>query len=504
MKTNLSMLVLALFSCGLYSQVGINTATPESTLDVRGKNHLGAVTAQDGVLVPRVNSLTTNGTVNGQLVYLIADAGAFTKGFHFWNGTIWQPLGGSGSGDPTKDAWVDNTANTRVELGTKSDGTARTSGTEFVSQDDGRVGIGTPTPNGSSMLEVNATDKGFLPPRVVLSSSTLQLNSTTPNATGLWVYNTGGTGNLPEGYYYWDGFFWKSVNASSSIAPQILSLACNSAFLNPTSYTAGVPYNGNLRVTYTEGNGGKYGAGAPFTVNGLTFTLRPGTLEYGTGELVFSVTGTPISTTGTMSLPFTSNEIPFLTTGQECTALVGNNSRAEILSVAVMGYPVLTTDTFNGKQSYTLPLSTPDGKYAIRVIFDTTNPATAVRPNVQLINLSGSVVNLYWNYNTEYGGYIGSAGIISNVPINRWGGSIEGNTWTSQSTGALGNAYWGNEGIMDASNSGPEHRRYSWIDSSVSSKTAYTATIMAGAPASGSVRPDQTKVFIKIEEVKAQ
>lgn len=56
--------------------------------------------------------------MNGQLVYLIADAGGFTKGFHFWNGTIWQPLGGSGgSGDPTKDAWVDNITNTRVELG---------------------------------------------------------------------------------------------------------------------------------------------------------------------------------------------------------------------------------------------------------------------------------------------------------------------------------------------------------------------------------------------------
>ncbi|WP_139326107.1 hypothetical protein [Chryseobacterium gambrini] len=94
------LLAFTLVGIGTFSQMGINTPTPETTLDIRGTNHLGAVTAKDGILVPRVNDLTVNGTVNGQLVYLIADAGSFSKGFYYWNGSIWSSMGG----DKTDDA----------------------------------------------------------------------------------------------------------------------------------------------------------------------------------------------------------------------------------------------------------------------------------------------------------------------------------------------------------------------------------------------------------------
>ena len=150
------ILAVALLSSLTYAQVGVNTTSPETTLDVRAKNHLGAVTASDGLLTPRVNALATPGSVNGQLVYLIADAGGFTKGFYYWNGTAWTPFsgGGAGAGDPTKDAWVDNTTQTRVEVGTLSDGvTARSAGTEIVIKDDGKMGIGTTTP--ASTVHVN-------------------------------------------------------------------------------------------------------------------------------------------------------------------------------------------------------------------------------------------------------------------------------------------------------------------------------------------------------------
>jgi hypothetical protein len=68
----------------------------------------------------------------------------------------------------------------------------------------------------------------------------------------------------------------------------------------------------------------------------------------------------------------------------------------------------------------------------------------------------------------------------------------------------MGNAYWGNIGIIDGASGGPEHRRYTWIDSNSSSKTAYTATIMVGAPTSGTAQPTLSKIFIKMEQVKAQ
>lgn len=95
----LSLLTLSTLTL---AQVGINTNSPQTTLDVRATNHNGAVTGSDGVLVPRVNNLTTAGTQNGQLVYLIANSGSFIKGFHYWSGSAWTPLVSSSSDG---DAW---------------------------------------------------------------------------------------------------------------------------------------------------------------------------------------------------------------------------------------------------------------------------------------------------------------------------------------------------------------------------------------------------------------
>ncbi len=58
--------------------------------------------------------------------------------------------------DVTNDAFVNNAASTRVELGTNADGvTTRTAGTQFVVQDNGYVGAGTSSP--STMLDVNGS-----------------------------------------------------------------------------------------------------------------------------------------------------------------------------------------------------------------------------------------------------------------------------------------------------------------------------------------------------------
>ena len=112
-KSILSILLLFIFEFS-FSQVGIATVTPEATLDVRAKNHTttpGTVDPGDGILVPRVNSLSVNGTVNGQLVYLIADSGTFTRGFHYWNGTAWIPVSGIADGDAWAVTGEDVTSN---------------------------------------------------------------------------------------------------------------------------------------------------------------------------------------------------------------------------------------------------------------------------------------------------------------------------------------------------------------------------------------------------------
>ncbi|WP_162072326.1 hypothetical protein [Chryseobacterium fistulae] len=77
----------------------------------------------------------------------------------------------------------------------------------------GQVGINTPTPDPSAILDITSTDKGILCPRISLTSPTMQLGSN-PNATGLLIYNTGPT--LDSGYYFWNGTEWRAFNTSTS------------------------------------------------------------------------------------------------------------------------------------------------------------------------------------------------------------------------------------------------------------------------------------------------
>jgi hypothetical protein len=60
--------------------------------------------------------------------------------------------------------------------------------------------------NANSLLEMESTNKGFLPPRVALNStsSVSPLTGTVP--AGMLVFSTGGT--LVDGYYYWNGSAW--------------------------------------------------------------------------------------------------------------------------------------------------------------------------------------------------------------------------------------------------------------------------------------------------------
>lgn len=95
-------------------------------------------------------------------------------------------------------------------------------------QGKAQTGIGTTTPNASAKLEVYATNKGFLPPRIALLSTSDVATIASP-ASGLIIYNTATAGTSPTnvlpGYYYWDGSKWNgmvnqgSLNAFSGYNP---------------------------------------------------------------------------------------------------------------------------------------------------------------------------------------------------------------------------------------------------------------------------------------------
>jgi hypothetical protein len=81
----------------------------------------------------------------------------------------------------------------------------------FSLQATAQVGIGTATPAASAQLEVNSTNKGFLPPRVPLVDINDASTIASP-AAGLVVYNTATSGTSPNnvvpGLYVWNDSIW--------------------------------------------------------------------------------------------------------------------------------------------------------------------------------------------------------------------------------------------------------------------------------------------------------
>tara|TARA_B110000503_G_scaffold10620_1_gene14482 strand:- start:330 stop:794 length:465 start_codon:yes stop_codon:yes gene_type:complete len=77
-----------------------------------------------------------------------------------------------------------------------------------ISATSAQVGIGTETPNSSSLLELSSTSKGLLVPRM----EEAQKNAISSPAQGLLIFQTNGT----VGFYSYDGSNWLQLIHGSS------------------------------------------------------------------------------------------------------------------------------------------------------------------------------------------------------------------------------------------------------------------------------------------------
>ncbi len=111
------------------------------------------------------------------------------------------------------------------------------------------------TPDASAMLDVKSSNKGFLPPRIALSSTTDVTTISSP-AISLLVYNTASTADVTPGYYYWDGSVWKSLTSSTK----------KSITINAFSVGLGAYSNGSNSVYVNGKNVSTSGRGAHLTV----------------------------------------------------------------------------------------------------------------------------------------------------------------------------------------------------------------------------------------------
>jgi len=149
-----------------------------------------------------------------------------------------------------------------------------------------QTGIGTTTPNASAKLDVYATNKGFLPPRVTLTSTTDATTISSP-AEGLLVYNLGSVG-LQAGYYYWNGANWATIATASSAGNGVTSSDMVKLYGEVHSSASGkighsggyiftVPVSGRYLFDFTS-TATALGGGT----NTIYFQVRQGTTVLGT------------------------------------------------------------------------------------------------------------------------------------------------------------------------------------------------------------------------------
>lgn len=81
-------------------------------------------------------------------------------------------------------------------------------------QAQSQIGIGTISPNPNAILDLTATNKGFLLPRVALSNTTIPAPLGV-FVEGITVYNTATTGDVSPGIYFSNGTIWVSIAEAS-------------------------------------------------------------------------------------------------------------------------------------------------------------------------------------------------------------------------------------------------------------------------------------------------
>lgn len=96
MKQFVTLLFLVVLAQEGFTQVGINTSSPNAQLDIRSSNQ-ATPSNTDGILIPKIDAFpATNPTAaqTGMMVYLTTVSGANQPGFYYWNNSTasWLPV----------------------------------------------------------------------------------------------------------------------------------------------------------------------------------------------------------------------------------------------------------------------------------------------------------------------------------------------------------------------------------------------------------------------------
>jgi len=205
------LVVLLTSSHIIYAQVGVNTATPTSTLEVVAKNSTGTTTNVDGLLIPRVDrqraqSMATvpistliyvNNVVTGAQLGTAINIDAV--GYYFYNGTAWTKMNApnniyTNDGSLSGNRIVTQGANTLAFTANTINAFSVDNTTFSVDAANKRIGIGTTTPKQQIHITESATTSGI----------------TTSFISGLAVTGTGSSAGFSG-----PGFYLENTSAAA-------------------------------------------------------------------------------------------------------------------------------------------------------------------------------------------------------------------------------------------------------------------------------------------------
>lgn len=289
MKKTIFNLALFFFWSNCFSQIGINTTTPNAMLDISSTTN--------GLLIPRI-ALTSNNVespvVNPQggalsistMIYntaTVVGINGVSPGYYYWNGSLWIPLF-----SPLSNDWKLNGNATISEpsipvtygvstIGTSENFVGTTDAKDMVfgtnnierfriKENSGNIGIGTANPDITAKLQVETN----------LFIGIKSENTFTGNFTGYGIQarsvNNPGYG---IGGAFTGGHYGVKVSATASSAPfyaaGVFSEAYGDGGLTATrvgGYFRGYGINDSNYGIETEASGGTNNSGGKFTATG--------------------------------------------------------------------------------------------------------------------------------------------------------------------------------------------------------------------------------------------
>lgn len=226
-----------------------------------------------------------------------------------------------------------------------------------------QVGIGTTSPDPSSILHLNSANKGILLPSVSLNSVT-DITTIASPASGLMVWNNGLGGLADKGFYYWNNAKWNMLSAASGMTTTSgvsSSDAWNSTGSNSgnnagsnTSLSLGTNTHDDLVFKVNSVKSGRLGtdhsvslgAGANAGQNGIAIGISGSAYQgvsIGNEASVTANDGLAVGNKATAGA-YQSNAIGYnaKTSGNESTAL-GSHALADGFQSTAIGYHANTT-----------------------------------------------------------------------------------------------------------------------------------------------------------------